>query len=584
MGEQWDRLHGWLHSVAIVTFDLELGQVIESVYPGTEQHEDALSEQDKTNICYLAFPDSNSGIMGDVQFHFRIRRSRPCFVPNSLNSQHTVYNAKCLPTLQMDNNFLFGFAYFRQVKDATIRRGYYQKSVILLTYLPLITLYTNLTNIVARKYFESGDVSVEVACHDIDQWPAPTPGDHLTLPVLGSLLQLHLPHLNDQTSIQETVSWTGSGVSMSSVSSCTELFTVLSPLLEHLHTLWELALTAEPLVVQAASPAQCSALTQALTTIIHPLTFLADYRPFYTIHDTDFKELTSSNSSALPSIILGVTNPFFNKVIVARLSQLCPLCIDPVFNYYSFQALQHWPNLIRLTDPTTVSKSPVKSKPKMNSKFKNEHKPGVFTNSKPLLDKDKEIIKKVLKGVQLKRPVEVQTALLRRYFLELTQTFIIPLERYLASLMPLAKTISPYRAPPKVRPFSCDDFIKSLEANGPQLTSRIKGDWAGLYKRFLKSPNFVGWFNARAKEMSAKLTLLHLESLSEAKIVIWMEGKAEVELVDMVLRIRNKLSEAKKDNLALADIIIERLEGHVTTIVKTLPSDLQTVIANNQPG
>ena len=84
--------------------------------------------------------------------------------------------------------------------------------------------------------------------------------------------------------------------------------------------------------------------------------------------------------------------------------------------------------------------------------------------------------------------------------------------------------------------------------------------------------------------MSAKLTLLHLESLSEAKIVIWMEGKAEVELVDMVLRIRNKLSEAKKDNLALADIIVERLEGHVTTIVKTLPSDLQTVIANNQPG
>jgi len=291
-----------------------------------------------------------------------------------------------------------------------------------------------------------------------------------------------------------------------------------------------------------------------------PLTFLADYRPFYTIHDVDFKELTSSNTSALPSIILGVTNPFFNK------------------------ALQHWPNLIRLTDPGAVAKSPVKSKPKINSKFKNEHKPGVFTANKPLLDKDKDIIKKVLKGVQLKRPVEVQTALLRRYFLELTQTFIIPLERYLASLMPLAKTISPYRAPPKVRPFNCDDFIKSLEANGPQLTSRIKGDWAGLYKRFLRSPNFVGWYNTRAKEMSAKLTLLHLECLSEAKISIWMEGKAEVELVDMVLRIRNKLSEAKKDHLPLADIVIERLEGHVRAIVDTLPSDLQNVIDKSKAG
>ena len=42
--------------------------------------------------------------------------------------------------------------------------------------------------------------------------------------------------------------------------------------------------------------------------------FVADYRPFYTIHDADFKEMTASNCSALPAIILGVTNPFFNKV------------------------------------------------------------------------------------------------------------------------------------------------------------------------------------------------------------------------------------------------------------------------------
>ena len=72
----------------------------------------------------------------------------------------------------------------------------------------------------------------------------------------------------------------------------------------------------------------------------------------------------------------------------------------------------------------------------------------------------------------------MQTALLRRYFLEITQTFIIPLERYLASLMPLARTISPYRAPPKVKPFNCEDFIKSVETAGPgpHLTT---GDWQG---------------------------------------------------------------------------------------------------------
>ena len=143
---------------------------------------------------------------------------------------------------------------------------------------------------------------------------------------------------------------------------------------------------------------------------------MADYRPFYTIHDADFKELTSSNSSAIPAIILGVTNPFFNK------------------------ALQHWPNLVRLAE-ATHSKSPAKAKTKAaQSKFKSESKPGVFTACKPLLERDKDIVKKItkvnkddgkiisicsIKGLQLKRPVEVQSALLRRYFLELTQVSLL---------------------------------------------------------------------------------------------------------------------------------------------------------------
>ena len=146
----WENFHNWLHSIAVVTFDLELGQVIESIYPASDGSQDQLSEQDKTNVCYLAFPDSNSGIMGDVQFHFRIRRSGASVGQSPGGQVHVKYNNKCLPTLQIEHNFLFGFAYFRQVKDASIRRGYYQKSVILLSYLPLVTLGSSLANIVAR--------------------------------------------------------------------------------------------------------------------------------------------------------------------------------------------------------------------------------------------------------------------------------------------------------------------------------------------------------------------------------------------------------------------------------------------------
>ncbi|XP_008580962.1 PREDICTED: protein DENND6A-like, partial [Galeopterus variegatus] len=68
---RWDGFSAWLHCVCVVGFDLELGQAVEVIYP---QHS-KLSDKEKTNICYLSFPDSNSGCLGDTQFCFRFRQS-----------------------------------------------------------------------------------------------------------------------------------------------------------------------------------------------------------------------------------------------------------------------------------------------------------------------------------------------------------------------------------------------------------------------------------------------------------------------------------------------------------------------------
>ena len=61
-----------------------------------------------------------------------------------------------------------------------------------------------------------------------------------------------------------------------------------------------------------------------------------------------------------------------------------------------------------------------------------------------------------------------------------------------------------------------------------------------------------------------------------------MEGKEEVKLVDMVLRIRNKLAEASDQNLPVPDIVNEQLLGHVEKILKTLPQDLQLVLKTEE--
>lgn len=142
--------------------------------------------------------------------------------------------------------------------------------------------------------------------------------------------------------------------------------------------------------------------------------------------------------------------------------------------------------------------------------------PGIYTLYKPFLNKDKTIIKNLMSGIHLKRPPEVQTALLRRHLLELTHSFMIPLERYIGSLLPLLKNISPFKATPTPLPFNPDDFFAKLDTSGPQLTSGIKGDWIGLYKKFFRSPNFDWWFHVRYTELVMKLQALHLEALSDS--------------------------------------------------------------------
>ena len=52
----------------------------------------------------------------------------------------------------------------------------------------------------------------------------------------------------------------------------------------------------------------------------------------------------------------------------------------------------------------------------------------------------------------------------------------------MASLMPLQRNISPHKGPPRLKPFDAEDFLKTIEHSGPQLTSGLKGDWVGLYR------------------------------------------------------------------------------------------------------
>ncbi|XP_040886086.1 protein DENND6B isoform X2 [Toxotes jaculatrix] len=460
--------------------------------------------------------------------------------------------------IEREASHFFGYVYFRQVKDVSVKRGYFQKSLVLVSRLPYTHLFHSLLQIIAPEFFEKLEPCLEAVCNEIDQWPSPVPGLTLNLPVMGVVLQVRIPSKTDKpggSPIRQTAkeNLLPAPTLLPTIHEL-DLFKCFQSVLIHLQMLWELVLLGEPVVVMAPSPSVSSETVLALVSSISPLKFCCDFRPYFTIHDSEFREYTT-RTQAPPNVVLGVTNPFFIKTF------------------------QSWPHIIRLGEIRMAGDLPKQVKVKKLSKMKTlDTKPGIYTAYKTFLHKDKILIKRLLKGIQRKRPSEVQSAILRRHLLELTQSFIIPLERYMASLMPLQRSVTPWKTPPQIRPFSQDEFMSTLDHTGPQLTSVLKGDWMGLYRKFFRSPNFDGWYRQRHKEMTQKLESLHLEVICDADLLGWTKDKSEVEIVDLILKLREKLIKARRQQLQVKDGVLDKLDTFIGSIISSLPEDLQTVL------
>ena len=119
----WSEWGQWLVCICVVGFDLEIGNNVEKIVPS---HATLLPE-DAKNISFLSFPDSNTGCTGDSKFSFRIRAS------NGILQRYTT-----TPSDHVDKRYFYGSVYFRQTPDASIRRGYYQKSIVLISTQPCV--------------------------------------------------------------------------------------------------------------------------------------------------------------------------------------------------------------------------------------------------------------------------------------------------------------------------------------------------------------------------------------------------------------------------------------------------------------
>jgi hypothetical protein len=57
----------------------------------------------------------------------------------------------------------------------------------------------------------------------------------------------------------------------------------------------------------------------------------------------------------------------------------------------------------------------------------------------------------------------------------------------------------------------------------------------------------------------------------------WVQGKPEVEVVDMMLKIKDKITKCHEINIPVNDKVKEKLNQRLQDIISSLPDDLKNV-------
>lgn len=325
----WERASEWLTAICVVTFDLELGQSLEVnidrvtrflsssssqftslviLLPFQLTYPDhvRLDEKETSNICYLSFPDSNSGCMGDSKFHIKVRSRLDESCPVARHQKRCLleYNQACPQFNQRAEatSHIYGFVYFRQTKNAQIKRGYFQKSIVLLTRLPFINLFYRLSELVSPLFFQQPSeverkALLAVVFQEVGRWPSlrdllpqrSIRAEVLHLRILNKVFQISPLNANGSLANRQSpltegeldvaaesgeennsgLSTKGSiegGCEVEIISNLQELdlFRHLECILKELHLLWELVLTNEPIIVIGNSPSICTQVVQSL--------------------------------------------------------------------------------------------------------------------------------------------------------------------------------------------------------------------------------------------------------------------------------------------------------------------------------
>ncbi|KAG2017591.1 FAM116B protein [Coprinopsis cinerea AmutBmut pab1-1] len=451
------KLQRWIMGIAIVEFDIDEGPIISGVYPSLET-----LPAEEENIAFSAFPDSLQFDQGSQGHSFRIRD----LSAGTLSGKRPATR----------DGYIYGFAHFTQKRDPTSKRGYQQASLVLLTQHQYPALYSSLVSILGPLFQSHGLPMLESACHNISGWSDPTPGTTVELGFLGSVLHVEIPHSIDAQQLAETSSFNEKYNPRYHILATSAPFhppplLLFEACLTNLWSIWECLVLCEPILIFGSSPAQTSQAVWWLRDLLRPIPLAGDMRPYFTMQDGDHP-LMVNKLPPKPGLILGVTNPFFEK------------------------SCAHWPHVLSLgrnTPTPAAGNSPALG-------ATTGPPPGWRTKThKRYISKDRALLKQLETACRGTDRDRLAASLdLRRHFCSRTTQLITPLARYLNSLIPTPQEVKSARGRGstntlRLKPFNNANFLASLKAHGSTLPFKSTSRRTEFYERWLRSPAFATW-------------------------------------------------------------------------------------------
>ncbi|KAI0925944.1 hypothetical protein AcW1_008239 [Taiwanofungus camphoratus] len=440
------RLRRWI----LIDFDLEIGPKIRCVYPPLD-----LSPSEAENVAFSAFPDCAQFEQGSQVHSFRIRANNPC-------EDKLLWPSGQRP--KTDDGFIYGYSHFTQRRDAASKRGYQQRSLVLLTHLAYPALFYTLITKLGPSFLAHGGPMLEAACHNIATWSEPRPDATLELGFLGSVFHAELPHAVDTQQALPVRSLSrlndahdpDSHVLVSLAPPDPPVLSILEACLPHIWSVWECLVLCEPILVFGTSPAVTSQAVWWLRDVIRPIPLAGDFRPFFTIHDADHAALVNSRPPAA-GLLLGVTNPFFGR------------------------ACKHWPHILSLSRDTT----------KMDNNSAGPLPGWKSRTHKRYVSRDRALLQQLQAAcVGSDRAKRDASALLRQHLSSRTSAFLVPLQRYLQTLIPTPAEAAQML---RLKPFSERDFLVSLRGHGTPLPFKSARKAKEFYTRWIRTPAFGVW-------------------------------------------------------------------------------------------